>query len=38
MTTIEEVINQQVPPEHRSAFEQRLTWLRQIVADQQEST
>ena len=29
---IEEIINEQIPPEHKSAFEQRLGWLRQIAA------
>jgi len=31
--TIQQVIQQQVPPQHRSDFEQRLVWLRQIVAN-----
>ncbi len=34
MATVEQAINQQVPPEHRPAFEQRLTWLHQIAAKQ----
>jgi tetratricopeptide (TPR) repeat protein len=37
MAAVEQAINQQVPPEHRPAFEQRLTWLRQIAAKQKES-
>jgi len=32
--TIEQVVQQQVPVQHRSDFEQRLVWLRQIVANQ----
>jgi tetratricopeptide (TPR) repeat protein len=31
ITAIEKVIDQQVRPEHRPAFEQRVTWLRQIA-------
>jgi tetratricopeptide (TPR) repeat protein len=31
---IEQVIAQQVPPEHRPALEQRLAWLRQIANEQ----
>lgn len=31
--TIEQVIQTQVPPEARPAFEQRLAWLRQIVGE-----
>ena len=29
--TIEQVINEQVPPQHRPAFETRLAWLKQIA-------
>ena len=28
---IEQVIAEQVPPEHKSAFQQRLSWLKQIA-------
>jgi tetratricopeptide (TPR) repeat protein len=35
MAVIEQVIAQQVPPEQRPAFQQRLAWLRQIAAEQQ---
>jgi len=31
--TIQQVINEQVPPEQRPAFEQKLAWLQQIVGD-----
>lgn len=31
---IEQVIQQQVSPEHRSALEQKLAWLRQIVENE----
>jgi tetratricopeptide (TPR) repeat protein len=31
--SIEQVIPQQVPPEHRHAFEQRLAWLRQVAGE-----
>jgi hypothetical protein len=34
ITTVEQVIAQQVPPEHRPAFEQRLAWLWQIAKEQ----
>jgi hypothetical protein len=34
IAAIEQVIAQQVPPEHRPAFEQRLVWLRQIANEQ----
>lgn len=36
IAAIEQTIAQQVPPEHRPAFEQRLAWLRQIANEQQE--
>jgi serine/threonine protein kinase/uncharacterized glyoxalase superfamily protein PhnB len=29
--TIEQVIGEQVPPEHKPAFQERLDWLRQII-------
>ena len=31
IAAIEQVIAEQVPPEHKLAFEQRLTWLKQIA-------
>jgi hypothetical protein len=34
ITTIEQVIAQQVPSEHRPQFEQRLAWLKQIAQEQ----
>jgi TPR repeat protein len=33
--SVEQVIVQQVPPEHKPAAEQRLDWLRQIANEQQ---
>ncbi len=32
--TIEQVIREQVPPEARPAFEQRLAWLQQIMDEE----
>lgn len=32
---IEQIIAQQMPPEHRPHFEQRLGWLKQIAAQEQ---
>jgi len=34
IAAIEQTIVQQVPPEHRPAFKQRLAWLRQIADEQ----
>lgn len=34
ITVIEQIITQQVPPEHRRHFEQRLIWLKQIAQEQ----
>lgn len=34
IAAIEQAIAQQVPPEYRAAFEQRLAWLRQIANEQ----
>jgi tetratricopeptide (TPR) repeat protein len=34
MPTITQVIAEQIPPEQRPAFQQKLAWLRQIAAEQ----
>lgn len=34
---IEEIINEQVPPEHKPAYEERLSWLKQIAGKQKPS-
>ncbi len=34
ITAIEQVIEQQVPPEHKPAFQQRLDWLKEIGENQ----
>ena len=34
IVVIEQVIAHEIPPEHRSHFEQRLDWLRQIAKEQ----
>ena len=36
IAAIGQVIAMKVPPEHRSAFEQRLAWLRRIAKGQNE--
>jgi hypothetical protein len=33
LAAIEQAIAQQVPPEHRPVFEQRLAWLRPIASE-----
>lgn len=33
---LEQIITQEIPPEHRPFFLQRLTWLRQIATEQQQ--
>jgi serine/threonine protein kinase/Flp pilus assembly protein TadD len=35
IAAVEQVIAEQVPPEHRPTFEQRLIWLREIAGEQQ---
>ena len=35
ITAIEQFIAEQMPPEHKPAFEQRLDWLRQIAVEQE---
>jgi len=36
IAAIEQAIAQQVPPEHRPVFEQRLAWLREIADEQKD--
>jgi serine/threonine protein kinase/Tfp pilus assembly protein PilF len=36
IAAIQQAIAQQVPPEHRPTFKQRLVWLRQIAEEQQQ--
>jgi hypothetical protein len=36
IATIEQVIAQQVPPDQRQPFQQRLAWLRQIADERKD--